>query len=95
MTYSKNIGVGLLVMMLLLTGTISGVELGPPAGHEQKAMVETYAEIKCDPCDYNIDYGDTYLPGEKGGVDEGTVKLKCDPCDYNLDFGDTYLPTDK
>ena len=67
----------------------------PKPTAEQKAMEKTYVEVKCDPCDYNIDYGDTYHPGEKAGIDEGTVQLKCDPCDYNIDYGETYSPAEK
>jgi hypothetical protein len=95
MKYKVTIGVGMMVIMLLFTGTVNGVEMGPAAIDSQIAIAKSYVEIKCDPCDYNIDYGDTnYLAG-KGGVDEGTVKFKCDPCDYNVDYGDTYRPIEK
>jgi hypothetical protein len=79
----------------LVVGTNSGLVKGPSDIDEQKTIAKAYAEIKCDPCDYNIDYGDTYHPTGKGGVDEGFVKLECDPCDYNIDYGETYNPTEK
>ncbi len=92
MRYKTAIGVGMAGIMLLFTGTVQGTEMISSA-NEQTAKV--YVEIKCDPCDYNIDYGDTYHPGEKEGVDEGAVKLECDPCDYNIDYGDRYHPVEK
>jgi heme/copper-type cytochrome/quinol oxidase subunit 2 len=79
----------------LVVGTAKEVTTGSSVIDEQKTIAKAYAEIKCDPCDYNIDYGDTYHPAKKGGVDEGFVKLECDPCDYNIDYGDTYHPTEK
>jgi len=79
-------------MMLLFTGTVYGGETGSSADLQ---TAKAYVEVKCDPCDYNIDYGDTYYPAEKEGVDEGVVKLECDPCDYNIDYGDIYHPIEK
>jgi hypothetical protein len=95
MKYKVTIGVGMMVIMLLFTGTVNGVEMGASAIDKQVSIAKSYVEIKCDPCDYNIDYGDTFYPAEKSGVDEGTVKLECDPCDYNIDYGDTYPPIGK
>jgi hypothetical protein len=95
MTYTVTIGIGMVVVMLLFTGNVNGAEMGPSAVDEQIAIAKSYVEIKCDPCDYNIDYGDTYHLGEKEGVDEGVVKLECDPCDYDIDYGDTYHSIEK
>jgi hypothetical protein len=94
MTYKVTIWVGMVVTMMLFTGSVNAVEMGPSA-IEQIAIEKEYVEVKCDPCDYNIDYGDTFHPAEKGGVDEGVVKLECDPCDYNIDHGNTHHPTEK
>ena len=94
MTYTLTIGIGMVIIILLFTGIVYGVAMMPSAIDEHKA--KEYVEIKCDPCDYNIDYGDTNYPTiEKGGIDEGSVKLECDPCDYNIDYGDTYHPIEK
>ena len=95
MTHTLTIGIGMMIILLLLTGSVYGVAMGPSAIDEPNVIAKEYAEVKCDPCDYNIDYGDTFHPAEKGGVDEGTVKLECDPCDYNIDYGDTYPPIGK
>ena len=95
MKYTSIIGVGIVGMSLIFTGAVYGGDMGPSAIDEQKVMTKSYVEIKCDPCDYNIDYGDTYHLTDKGGVDEGTVKLECDPCDYNIDYGDKYQPVEK
>ena len=95
MKYTSIIGVGIVGMSLIFTGVVYGGDMGPSAIDGQKVIAKSYVEIKCDPCDYNIDYGDTLLPAEKGGVDEGSVKLECDPCDYNIDYGDTYHPIEK
>lgn len=94
MKYKVTIGIVMVVMMILLTGAVNKVEMGPPTFNEKIVISESYAEVKCDPCDYNIDYGDTYHP-EKAGIDEGIVKLKCDPCDYNIDYGETDHPFEK
>ena len=90
MTYTLSIGAGMVVIMLLFTGTVHAGEMQPFASDEQIAIAKSYVEIKCDPCDYNIDYGDTFYPAEKEkeGVDEGVVQLECDPCDYEIDYGD-------
>jgi len=88
MKYKVTIGIVMLVMMMLLTGAVNKTEMGPPSFDEKTAVEKSYVEIKCDPCDYNIDYGDTHHPAEKAGIDEGVAKLKCDPCDYNIDYGD-------
>ncbi len=90
MKHKITIGVVLLSILLLFAGTVMGTEKGPSAIDEKIAMEKIYVEMKCDPCDYNIDYGDTMYPGEKGGVDEGMAKLDCDPCDYNIDYGGIY-----
>ena len=95
MTYTLHIGIGMVLVMLLLTASVYGVAMGPTVIEEQNIIAKQYVEAKCDPCDYNIDYGDTLHPEEKGGVDEGTVKLECDPCDYNIDYGDKYQPIEK
>jgi len=79
----------------LIVKEAKGVITESSAIDEQRTIAKAYAEIKCDPCDYNIDYGDTNNLGEKSGVDEGFVKLECDPCDYNIDYGDTYHPAEK
>jgi Zn finger protein HypA/HybF involved in hydrogenase expression len=89
MKYKVTIGIVMVVMMMLLTGAVNKIEMGPASYDEQITMTKSYVEIKCDPCDYNIDYGDTDHLAEKAGVDEGVAKLKCDPCDYNIDYGDT------
>jgi hypothetical protein len=81
MTYKTSIGIAMVAMLLLFTGSVFGVEMEPSAVAEQKVIAKSYVEMKCDPCDYNIDYGNTINPDEKGGVDEGIVKLECDPCD--------------
>jgi hypothetical protein len=66
MKYTVTIGlIGVAAIMLLFTGTVSGVRMEPSAIDEQKAISKAYVEVKCDPCDYNIDYGDTYHPIEK------------------------------
>jgi hypothetical protein len=95
MKYLLTIGGVMLAIMLLFAGTVKGVEMGSSAIDEKIAIAKEYIEIKCDPCDYNIDYGDTNSPAEKGGVDEGIVKLECDPCDYNIDHGKTYHTIEK
>jgi hypothetical protein len=96
MKYKVTIGlIGMVAIMFLFTGIVNGAIMEPSATDEQKGIAKAYVQIKCDPCDYNIDYGDTYRPTEKGGVDEGSVKLECDPCDYNIDYGDTYQPVEK
>ncbi|UCH46309.1 MAG: hypothetical protein JSV11_06310 [Nitrospiraceae bacterium] len=89
MTYKVIIGVGMMVMLMLFTGSVNAVEMWPFTINEKIEVEKEYAETKCDPCDYNIDYGDTFHPGEKAGIDEGIVKLECDPCDYNADYGET------
>lgn len=86
---------GMVAILFLFTGIVNGVTEEESAIDEQKVMAKAYVEIKCDPCDYNVDYGDTYHPAEKGGEDEGYVKLECDPCDYNIDYGETYHPIKK
>jgi hypothetical protein len=95
MTHTVAIGIGTLViitvvMMLMFTGTVNEGLKDPSTTHEYIAIAKSYVEIECDPCDYNIDYGNTYYLDEKEGVNEGSVKLECDPCDYNIDYGDTY-----
>jgi hypothetical protein len=94
----NKVTIGLIAMvaiMFLFTGIVNGVTMEQSAVDEQTATAKAYVEIKCDPCDYNIDYGDTDHLTEKGGVDEGSVKLECDPCDYNIDYGDTDHPIEK
>ncbi len=93
MKHKVTIGAVLMALILLFTGTVYGIEMGPSAIDEQTAKSDI--KIKCDPCDYNIDYGNTLNPSEKGGIDEGFVKLECDPCDYNIDYGDTHTPEGK
>jgi hypothetical protein len=51
------------------------------------AVEKSAVKFKCDPCDYNIDYGSQSSPAAKGKVDEGFIEIKCDPCDYNIDYG--------
>jgi hypothetical protein len=51
------------------------------------AVEQSVVKFKCDPCDYNIDYGSQDSPAAKGKVDEGFIEIKCDPCDYNIDYG--------
>jgi len=87
MTYTVTIGVGILAILLLFTGTVNALEWWPFAIDKDIETAKEYVEVKCDPCDYNIDYGNTYYPAEKAGLDEGVVKLECDPCDYNIDHG--------
>ena len=96
MTHKLTIGVIVMMALTLLFAAIAaGVQMGPSTMDEEKIMAQAVVEMKCDPCDYNIDYGDTLHPDEKGGVDEGTVKLECDPCDYNIDYGLTTPPVKK
>ena len=95
MTYTVTIGVGILAILLLFTGTVNALEWWPFAIDKDIETAKEYVEVKCDPCDYNIDYGDTDHPAEKGGLDEGIVKLECDPCDYNIDYGETEQPMKK
>jgi hypothetical protein len=96
MKYKVTIGlIGMVAMVFLLMAISNGVTMEQSAVEEQKKIAKAYVEMKCDPCDYNIDYGDTNHPTEKGGMDEGSVKLECDPCDYNIDYGDTYQPIEK
>lgn len=87
MTYTEIIGLGTAVILLFSAGSVYGTETGRTVADEQVMTAKSYVEVKCDPCDYNIDYGDTVRPAEKEGVDEGAVKLECDPCDYNVDYG--------
>lgn len=92
------VNIGILVIaaiMFLFAGTVNGERMGQTAIHEQKAIEKVYVEFKCDPCDYNIDYGDPYPPVKRVRFDEGSVKLECDPCDYNVDHGERYRPTEK
>ena len=86
---------GIAALLFLFAGIAHGATMELTAAEEQRAAEITYVEAKCDPCDYNIDYGDTDHPAEKGGADEGYVKLECDPCDYNIDYGDTYQQHEK
>ncbi len=97
MKYKVTIGlIGMVATMFIFAGIVNGMAMEPSELLEQKAIAKEYVEIKCDPCDYNIDYGDTNYPTiEKGGIDEGSVKLECDPCDYNIDYGETYHPIEK
>ena len=44
-------------------------------------------KFKCDPCDYNIDYGIMNKSEGKGTVEKGYIEIECDPCDYNIDYG--------
>jgi hypothetical protein len=88
MTNKIIIGAVMVVIVMLLTGAVQKIEMGPPSYEEQVTIIKSFAEVKCDPCDYNIDYGHAYNLTEKGGVDEGVAKLECDPCDYNIDYGE-------
>lgn len=89
MTYTEIIGLGMAVILLFFAGSVYGTETARTAADEQMMTAKSYVEVKCDPCDYNIDYGDTFHHGEKGGIDEGIVELACDPCDYDADYGVT------
>ncbi|UCD35780.1 MAG: hypothetical protein JSU90_02810 [Nitrospiraceae bacterium] len=96
MKYIKAIGlIAVMAVLFSFPGTGNGVTMGPSSGDEQGAAAKTYVEVKCDPCDYNIDYGASDHRDEKGGVDEGAVKLDCDPCDYNIDYGGKDRPAEK
>jgi hypothetical protein len=86
---------GVAAIMFILAGSVHGEIKEPQAVDVQTTMTKSYVGIKCDPCDYNIDYGDTDHPEEMGGVDEGFVKLECDPCDYDIDYGKTGRPMKK
>jgi len=88
MTYMNIIGSGLVVMMLFAAGAVYGGEPAGSDGDEETAVTQSFIEVKCDPCDYNLDYGSVSQPSEESRIDEGTVKLACDPCDYNIDYGD-------
>jgi len=88
MKCTVTIGIGMVALLLLFAGTVHAVEMWPFAIDKDVEIAKDYIEVKCDPCDYNIDYGDTDHPAEKSGLDEGIVKLECDPCDYNIDYGD-------
>ena len=87
--------IGVAAIMFILAGSFLVGIKEAQAVDKQTATTKSYVEIKCDPCDYNIDYGDTYHPDKKNGVDEGVVKLECDPCDYNIDYGETEQPMKK
>ncbi len=86
---------GVIALIFVFAGTVHGVAMGPSALEEKERTAQSYMEVKCDPCDYNIDYGDREHPAKKGGVDEGVVLLECDPCDYNVDYGASEKPTGK
>jgi hypothetical protein len=92
MTTSKLI-IGLLVTM---TVTVFVSEYVRGDTITAKGTVEkSVVKFKCDPCDYNIDYGSKDSPAAKGKVDEGFIEIKCDPCDYNIDYGSKDSPTSK
>lgn len=96
MKYDKAIGlIAVVAVLFSFTATANGVTIGPSSGQEEGALAKTYVEVKCDPCDYNVDYGSIEHRAEKEGVDEGSVKLQCDPCDYNVDYGGRDHPAEK
>jgi hypothetical protein len=91
MTTSKLI-IGIIVTMavtVILSEYIRGEDTAK--GAAEKSVVK----FKCDPCDYNIDYGSEVSPAAKGKVDEGFIEIKCDPCDYNVDYGSQVNPAAK
>ena len=59
----------------------------PNSPDAKGAVKQSVVRFKCDPCDYNIDYGSQDSPDARGIVDEGFIEIKCDPCDYNIDYG--------
>ena len=63
--------IGMAVILMLLPGIAQGIMTGPSVLDEQKTTEKTYVEVKCDPCDYNIDFGDTSAPAAKGGPVSG------------------------
>jgi len=89
MKYITAIGIGTALVMLFPMIAWGG-EAVRSADNEQMAAATSYVEIKCDPCDYNIDYGDIEHLGRRMGVDEGAAKLECDTCDYNIDYGTSH-----
>lgn len=50
-------GFAMVVIMLLFMGLVRGQGIQPPAIDGQMAIAKSYVEIKSDPCDYDIDYG--------------------------------------
>jgi hypothetical protein len=87
--------IGMIAVVLIFPGVVTGEKMWTPAVYEQMAQEKEHVKFKCDPCDYNIDYGSEYYPTEKVPFEEGFVKFECDPCDYNVDYGGEYLPIDK
>ena len=93
MTTSKLI-IGIIVTMavtVILSAWVKGEDTITAKGAVEKSVVK----FKCDPCDYNIDYGSKDSPAAKGKVDEGFIEIKCDPCDYNVDYGSKDSPAAK
>ena len=93
MTTSKLI-IGILVTMTV-TVIFSKYVRGEDTITAKGAVKKSVVKFKCDPCDYNIDYGTKDSSTAKGKVDEGFIEIKCDPCDYNVDYGSNDSPAAK
>ena len=88
MTTKLTIGfILLMVMVLSMPENVRAEKMLLSAVDKDIAIKKGSVKFKCDPCDYNIDYGNQDSPAAKGKVDEGFIEIKCDPCDYNIDYG--------
>jgi hypothetical protein len=66
MRYKSTIWlIGIMAVVLIFTGIVTGETMWPSAVDEQRAQTQEFVKIKCDPCDYNVDYGGEYLPIKK------------------------------
>jgi predicted nucleic-acid-binding Zn-ribbon protein len=88
-------GIGIMAIVFIFTGSVTGEILMPSEIDVQIVQEKETVQIKCDPCDYNIDYGNWDHPGEKSPVEKEFVHFECDPCDYDADYGEIYQPAEK
>ncbi|KPK02193.1 MAG: hypothetical protein AMK71_03125 [Nitrospira bacterium SG8_35_4] len=80
---------GMIAVVVLFMGIAAGEKVQPATVDEQIGQTKEFVTFECDPCDYNLDYGQEDDAGKEDTLREGLVKVECDPCDYNTDFGKT------